>query len=154
MRRRRLLSVALAGGILTLLSAAGAGAAIPRLGTYAGTTSQGKPITFTVSNNATLCVRTTPPCVRRLRFALFEQCSQGSTLEPSFRPGPNAIHVRRTGLFSHRFGLSTEPPLNVRGIFTTTTFVRGTLSDTEEIDIPGARVTCFSGRVTFTATKR
>ncbi len=153
MNRRGIRLLALAGGVATLLPAAAAGAVTPKLGTYAGTTSQGRPITFTVSNNASRCGQATPPCVRSLRFGLVERCSEGSTLDVVFRP-VGAIHVRRSGTFSRRFGLSTEPPLNDRGTFTMTTFGNGTLSDTEFIDTVAGRVTCFSGRVTFSVRKR
>ena len=146
--------LALAGLMAAVLPAAAAGAVTPRLGTYAGTTSQGRPITFTVSNNAARCIRDTPPCVRNLRFGLVERCSEGSSFDVGFRPGPNSIHIRRSGRFSHRFGLSTEPPLNVSGTFTSSTVANGTLSDTEVFDTAAGRITCFSGRVTFTVRKR
>ncbi len=155
MKRRRIRLLAFAGGMAALLlPPAAAGAVTPKLGAYAGTTSQGKPIIFSVSNNRARCIRDTPPCVRNLRFRLVEQCSEGSSFDVAFRPGPNSIHVRRSGRFLHRFGLSTEPPLNVSGRFTSATVVRGTLSDTEFFDTATGRVTCFSGRVTFTARKR
>ena len=147
MKRFRGVLLGSAAVAAAIVPAAGAQAAVPRLGTFAGKTSQGLSIAFTVRGR--VCNR--PLCVHNLAVALNEPCSDGSTLSLVFTASPitGDIHVSHVG----GFGAKYASGVRVSGQFTSRTFVNGRVSDTTTTNAANGGLRTCSTNVTYTAAK-